>query len=315
MNLGSDYETVVKKKKKHDKEKPDGVKAKPLRNFKIIDDDIDINKLTPNEETDALVDLLDHEGPSVADYSEIKSKIIEKVDVYSKNKWIKVDLCENDDGDITCSVEQDEKLETFKKRSAKPVVDDDDDLDMITRRRSIEKESKKDDSDIDLSPIRRRPKEEEIDETKVRQRRLTQKEIDKKARQEEKKAKYEVWGKGVIQQQQKEEKLKDALYEVDKPLARYQDDKDLEELLRKQEREDDPMLEYLKNKSSNGDGKSGVKKVYRGPPPPPNRYAILPGPRWDGVDRSNGFEKKYYESITAKKVFQEEAYKWSTEDM
>jgi len=41
----------------------------------------------------------------------------------------------------------------------------------------------------------------------------------------------------------------------------------------------------------------------------------LPGSRWDGVDRSNGFEKRYYESIAKKKAIQEEAYKWSTEDM
>lgn len=76
------------------------------------------------------------------------------------------------------------------------------------------------------------------------------------------------------------------------------------------------MLEYLrKNKSEQeGETKKPAPK-YRGPPPPPNRYNILPGSKWDGVDRSNGFEKKYYESITARKAFEQEAYKWSTEDM
>lgn len=78
------------------------------------------------------------------------------------------------------------------------------------------------------------------------------------------------------------------------------------------------MLEYMRKKQteeSSNEPSKPAKKVYRGPPAPPNRYHIVPGWRWDGVDRSNSFEKKYYESITAKKVRQQEAYKWSVEDM
>lgn len=80
------------------------------------------------------------------------------------------------------------------------------------------------------------------------------------------------------------------------------------------------MLAYLKKKKpedhnvNKTEGKT-LKPKYKGPPAPPNRYNIQPGPKWDGVDRSNGFEKKYFESINAKKVFEQEAYKWSTEDM
>lgn len=46
------------------------------------------------------------------------------------------------------------------------------------------------------------------------------------------------------------DKVADDLHEMSKPLARYKDDEDLEDMLKAREREDDPMLEYIKSKKA-----------------------------------------------------------------
>lgn len=53
----------------------------------------------------------------------------------------------------------------------------------------------------------------------------------------------------------------------------------------------------------------------RGVPPPANRYNIKPGRHWDGVDRSNGFEKEYFKTLNAKAVREQEARMWAQGDM
>ncbi|XP_032388727.1 BUD13 homolog isoform X2 [Etheostoma spectabile] len=126
--------------------------------------------------------------------------------------------------------------------------------------------------------------------------------------------KYAQWGKGLAQGQMHQQKLEDAVHEAQKPLARHRDDEDLDRMLREQERDGDPMAAMLRRKKDRNT-KTQDKPRYKGPPPPPNRFNILPGHRWDGVDRSNGFEQKRYSRMSDKKAVQEEAYKWSVEDM
>ncbi|CAF3692115.1 unnamed protein product [Rotaria sp. Silwood1] len=114
---------------------------------------------------------------------------------------------------------------------------------------------------------------------------------------------YAQWGCGLAQVRQSEDVLKDYLEQAEKPLTRYRDDKDLDTMLKQKERQDDPMLKYLSNKTSdvsdrsNTRNNSPVKPRYRGRDPQTNRFHIWPGYRWDGLDRSNGFEKKLFASI------------------
>jgi pre-mRNA-splicing factor CWC26 len=100
-------------------------------------------------------------------------------------------------------------------------------------------------------------------------------------------------------------------------LARYAGDERLERELKGTVRADDPMAKYMAKKVTAAEDKAGVvrKRVYRGPAPPPNRYGIRPGYRWDGVDRGNGFEAKVLARHAGQGLKREQAYKWSSSDM
>ncbi|XP_056398948.1 BUD13 homolog [Hyla sarda] len=139
--------------------------------------------------------------------------------------------------------------------------------------------------------------------------------LKKKAQQEKKDEIYAKWGKGLVQQEQQRQNVEDAAREMAKPLARYIDDEDLDRMLREQEREGDPMAKFLKKKIDKESKGKKERPKYKGPNPPINRFNIWPGYRWDGVDRSNGFENQYFARMSEKKATQESAYKWSVEDM
>ncbi|OXB81334.1 UNVERIFIED_CONTAM: hypothetical protein H355_014378 [Colinus virginianus] len=151
-----------------------------------------------------------------------------------------------------------------------------------------------------------------------RKRDLVQERLQQKLRDEaksEREEQYAKWGKGLAQEKQQQQNVEDAIKEMQKPLARYVDDQDLDRMLREQEREGDPMAEFIKKRKAKENKEKKEKPRYNGPAPPLNRFNIWPGHRWDGVDRSNGFEQQLFARMANKKAVQELAYKWSIEDM
>ncbi|POI18864.1 hypothetical protein CIB84_017392, partial [Bambusicola thoracicus] len=121
-----------------------------------------------------------------------------------------------------------------------------------------------------------------------RKRDLVQERLEQKQKDEarsEREEQYAQWGRGLAQGRQQQQNVEDAMKEMQKPLARYIDDEDLDRMLREQEREGDPMAEYIKKRKAKENQEKKEKPRYSGPAPPPNRFNIWPGHRWDGVDR------------------------------
>ena len=144
-----------------------------------------------------------------------------------------------------------------------------------------------------------------------------EKEREKDAKDQERKKIYDRWGKGVKQVEDHMKRREEEQHEMSKPVARYAGDADLEDYLKKQERDGDPMLAYMREKEREKRIESGqvvTMPKYQGSYAL-NRFNIPPGYRWDGVDRSNGYEKKYFDVQSKKKATEEEAYRYSTEDM
>lgn len=48
---------------------------------------------------------------------------------------------------------------------------------------------------------------------------------------------------------------------------------------------------------------------------PPNRFNISPGEHWDGIDRSNGYERTWFQKQATKEAANELSYKRDYEDL
>lgn len=165
-------------------------------------------------------------------------------------------------------------------------------------------------------------------------RRISEEEMRKAKEPEKPKEIHIEWGKGLVQKREAESRLKEIEAEKSKPFARTRDDPELDNMLKERIRWGDPMAHLVKRKDPEfiledlGDDEKMKESGFivpqsipthswlkRGVDAPPNRYGIKPGRHWDGVDRSNGFEKDMFKLKNEKQAMEQEAYLWSVSDM
>ncbi|XP_052210727.1 uncharacterized protein LOC127813669 [Diospyros lotus] len=165
--------------------------------------------------------------------------------------------------------------------------------------------------------------------------RVSKEELMKTTKKDEKPKEIKLeWGKGLAQKREAETRQLELELEKEKPFARTRDDPELDRMLKERVRWGDPMAHLVKRKHSElvlpdlgGDDKmkeSGFiipqeipshSWIRRGSDAAPNRYGIKPGRHWDGVDRSNGYEKEMFKRMSEKRATEREAYLWSVSDM
>jgi len=175
-------------------------------------------------------------------------------------------------------------------------------------------------------------------------RRLTQEEFERQKSKEAKKVKWEKveWASGLVQQQNAKKLKADLERERQKSFSRAREDDDLDAMYRARRRWGDPMG-HLDKKPKHTSQRSRIELppvinetnrhwfeksglvvpqeipshswIRRGAAPLSNRYNIRPGRHWDGVDRSNGFEKEYAKYLNECAARDREAAAWCMEDM
>jgi pre-mRNA-splicing factor CWC26 len=122
----------------------------------------------------------------------------------------------------------------------------------------------------------------------------------KKREREEQEALKMQWGKGLVQRDEVEKRKQEEERIRQRGFTRYANDEELNRAQKDKDRWNDPAAafmtvrysqkfscypvcadasEHLQKKRTKG----SRKPEYTGPPPPPNRFGIKPGYRWDGV--------------------------------
>ncbi|RAL12882.1 putative cell cycle control protein (Cwf26) [Aspergillus homomorphus CBS 101889] len=117
---------------------------------------------------------------------------------------------------------------------------------------------------------------------------------------------------GDVQRREREERRQQLQEAKVMPLARTAEDDELNDELKARQRWNDPAAQFLTNTKGPGTSVTG-KPLYKGAFQP-NRYGIRPGHRWDGVDRSNGFEKEWFAARNRKGRLEALDYQWQMDE-
>ena len=136
------------------------------------------------------------------------------------------------------------------------------------------------------------------------------------------------WAEGLMQIYKAFEKQVMVQKQKYNTITRYKDDVEMNMELANDHRMEDPLLEMpgyeasvnRKKIKKNGEGKGdedeivNIRPMYKSKPWS-NRYGILPGYRWNAVDRSNGFETKKLLKQSQTKDRKRKTYKYTNKDM
>ncbi|KAJ1667789.1 Pre-mRNA-splicing factor cwc26 [Coemansia sp. RSA 1813] len=128
-----------------------------------------------------------------------------------------------------------------------------------------------------------------IDIDKVRE-----EEESKRQKHDEQRRLQAQWNKGLVQQRAKiddQQQIESMRSESSSGRDHRHPTDIYDQEMRSRQHWDDPAAGFLENKTT----KQSKYPEYKGHAPP-NRFGIRPGYRWDGVDRSNGFERDMFKS-------------------